>query len=157
MRYGGTSNAVDLAALCDEASLLHFRMIAVIERLRPGEHGPSGRRAVLRNLEANGPMTVPELAALRPVSRQAMQVTVGSLCDDGLIAAQPNPTHRRSSFWALTESGLAWLGEARAVEAPLFAAASARFEPEEVARAVEVLRALRGHADELLAQLRDER
>jgi DNA-binding MarR family transcriptional regulator len=62
-------------------------------------------RAVLEFLSAGGPLTVPEIAARYDVSRQHVQVTVNRLLDKGLVAAGPNPRHKRSALISITANG----------------------------------------------------
>ncbi|MCX5739407.1 MAG: helix-turn-helix domain-containing protein [Proteobacteria bacterium] len=85
-----------LLALGDEVSLCHFRINALLEAIHGGSAGGStpSRRAALRNLADRGAMTVPRMAALRPVTRQYMQTVVNDLLRDSLVELAPNPAHR---------------------------------------------------------------
>jgi DNA-binding MarR family transcriptional regulator len=56
-------------------------------------------------VERSGPQTVPQLARARPVSRQHIQIVVNGLLEDGLVTAEENPAHRRSSLIRLTPKG----------------------------------------------------
>ena len=157
MRYSLSDADRTLLALGDEATLVHYRLNALLERLHGGNEGVASRRGVLRNLAANGPMTVPQIAALRPVSRQFVQRVVNALEADGLVERQPNPSHRRSPLVAMTEAGAALLNDYAAREAPLLEAARrAVRSDEDAATAVAVLRDVREHLDALLAALADD-
>ncbi len=57
------------------------------------------------SLQRHGPLSVPQMARARPVSRQHIQVLVNSLADDGLVEAVTNPAHRRSPLFQLTPEG----------------------------------------------------
>jgi len=63
------------------------------------------KRTLLMDLYREGPNTVPSLAASRHISRQIIQTQVNDLKQAGLVAAQPNPGHRRSKLIALTTKG----------------------------------------------------
>jgi len=62
-------------------------------------------RAVLELIETRGPMTVPDIARTKQVSRQHIQVNVDGLAAIGLVEARSNPAHKRSALIALTPSG----------------------------------------------------
>ena len=59
-------------------SLFH-KMGAAAAALHEGSGISTGMRAVLENVVEGGPMTVPEMARMRPVSRQHIQVLVNDL------------------------------------------------------------------------------
>ncbi len=63
-------------------------------------------RSVLLELRKYGPLTVPDLARHREVSRQFIQVTVNPLLNQGILETQPNPAHRRSKLIGLTPKGV---------------------------------------------------
>ncbi len=51
------------------------------------------------------PPNVPQIAATMGVTRQGVLKQVNLLADEGLIQALPNPAHKRSPLYALTETG----------------------------------------------------
>lgn len=92
------------AVLAETAALFH-RMRHEAELIHGQGEFSSGRRAVLMGLAKQGPQTVPEMARIRPVSRQYMQRLVNDLLADGMVETTLNPAHKRSSLIALTPSG----------------------------------------------------
>jgi len=60
---------------------------------------------LLRSLKLEGPLTVPELARMRPVTRQHIQKLADELAAQGLVAFEPNPAHKRSQLVRLTPAG----------------------------------------------------
>lgn len=62
-------------------------------------------RAVMEFLYADETLSVPEIAERYQVSRQHVQVTVNSLSDAGILAANVNPRHKRSPLISLTDKG----------------------------------------------------
>jgi DNA-binding MarR family transcriptional regulator len=54
---------------------------------------------------ADAPQTVPEIADRMGVSRQATQKQVNLLEAEALVSKRPNPRHRRSPHYRLTEAG----------------------------------------------------
>ena len=52
-----------------------------------------------------GPLTVPQIAEMRPTSRQRMQRLADELAAEGLVEFFDNPKHRRSKLVRLTPKG----------------------------------------------------
>ena len=59
----------------------------------------------MRTLAMRGPTTVPDLARMRPTSRQRMQQLADELAEAGLIDFIDNPHHRKSKLARLTRTG----------------------------------------------------
>jgi DNA-binding MarR family transcriptional regulator len=59
----------------------------------------------MRSLALLGPLTVPQIAQMRPTSRQRMQRLADELAADGLVEFIDNPKHRRSKLVRLTRKG----------------------------------------------------
>jgi DNA-binding MarR family transcriptional regulator len=97
--------AAALSLLFDETAALFHRLRSVAAELHRQGELSAGRRGILRSVERSGPQTVPQLARARPVSRQHIQIVVNGLLEDGLVTAEENPAHRRSSLIRLTPKG----------------------------------------------------
>lgn len=93
-----------LTGIIRKVPLLFHRMREVGNLLHEARGITAAMRGAMQNLEESA-MTVPELAAMRPVSRQHMQTQVNALLDAGLARAVPNPNHRRSNLIELTPEG----------------------------------------------------
>jgi DNA-binding MarR family transcriptional regulator len=105
-----------------------------------------GAFGMLRSLALLGPLTVPQIAQMRPTSRQRMQRLADELEGEGLVAFVENPRHRRSRLVSLTPRGE---HRYRALNARLMALAvpiAATLGEAEVSAASAVLRRL---SDEL--------
>ena len=59
----------------------------------------------MRSLALLGPLTVPQIAQMRPTSRQRMQRLADELAAEGLVEFIDNPKHRRSKLVRLTRKG----------------------------------------------------
>ena len=59
----------------------------------------------MRSLALLGPLTVPQIAQMRPTSRQRMQRLADELAAEGLVEFIDNPKHRRSKLVRLTPKG----------------------------------------------------
>src|SRR5258708_13660630 len=64
-----------------------------------------GAFGFMRRLAAIGPLTVPQIAQMRPTSRQRMQRLADELAAAGLAEFIDNPRHRRSKLVRLTRKG----------------------------------------------------
>ncbi len=71
---------------------------------------------VLEYLEESEAASVPQIARNRSSSRQNIQVIVDQLRTGGWIAAQQNPSHKRSPLFRITEAGKSILRGARSPE-----------------------------------------
>lgn len=67
-----------------------------------------GAFGLIRSLALHGPLTVPQIARMRPVSRQRMQKLSDALAAEGLVEFIDNPKHQRSKLIELTASGQAY-------------------------------------------------
>lgn len=65
----------------------------------------AGSWGLLRMLRDQGPMTMPEVARSRSVSRQYIQKLASELIAEGWIGLRDNPAHKRSKLMYLTKSG----------------------------------------------------
>jgi DNA-binding MarR family transcriptional regulator len=132
-----------LDELTFEVALLFFRMrVAATQYLGQGRHS-SGRRSILKSLGARGPQTVPAMAKPRAVSRQHVQKLVDELKRDALVAAIPNPTHKRSKLIALTGRGAGFLEKMEKREAELFRFLGRDLRLGDIRSATELVRELR--------------
>jgi DNA-binding MarR family transcriptional regulator len=101
-----------------------------------------GAFGFLRSLALLGPLTVPQIARMRPTSRQRMQRLADELAADGLIKFVDNPKHRRSKLVQLTPKGDA---RYRQLDARLLAIAStmcAALSEPDIRRTTEIVRQL---------------
>ena len=92
------------ADLTFEVAAMFFCMRAAGERLGLVSK-VGGTLGFMRTLALEGPVTVPELARLRPTSRQRMQQLADELVEEGLIEFVDNPNHRKSKLMRLTRKG----------------------------------------------------
>jgi DNA-binding MarR family transcriptional regulator len=132
-----------LIRLFDEIPATFHRLKVVAADVHGQDVPSAGRRGILRSLDRLGPQTVPQLARARPVSRQHIQVLVSGLLNDGLVATEENPAHRKSALVRLTAKGRRQLLASQTRETQLLAHVTFELTATEIDRAADVLRSLR--------------
>lgn len=110
--------------------------------LHHGSNVSVGMRAVLESIADGNPQTVPQMARLRPVTRQHIQGLVNALVDGGYVETIDNPAHKRSKLVSPTERGLKTYHRMRALENEAFNRVRLDATPEELTAATKVLGAL---------------
>ncbi len=133
------SRVEKMVALTQAVRGVFNRLKALGDELHGDLDVTTAMRAVMETLSDAGPMTVPQIAKLKAVTRQHIQLLADALVEGGLAAVKENPAHRRSSLIALTDKGRRAFAKMRAREAPLIEDLSAEFEVQELERATAVL------------------
>ena len=110
-----------IAELMLEVAQCFFRIRAFGQKTGLITSWGGGAFGFMRSLALQGPLTVPEIAQMRPTSRQRMQRLADELASEGLVKFIDNPRHRRSKLVQLTPKGEA---RYRGLEARLLASAS---------------------------------
>jgi DNA-binding MarR family transcriptional regulator len=100
---GGKSEAI--AALVLDVAQCFFRWRALGQKTGFITGWGAGTYGFLRSLAVNGPSSVPQIARVRPTSRQRMQRLANELAAAGLVEFIDNPRHRRSKLVRLTAKG----------------------------------------------------
>jgi DNA-binding MarR family transcriptional regulator len=101
------SKAEALAELMLEVAQCFFRIRALGQRTGLITSWGGGAFGFMRSLALLGPLTVPQIAQMRPTSRQRMQRLADELAAEGLVQFIDNPRHRRSKLVELTPKGVA--------------------------------------------------
>ena len=131
-----------IAELMLEVAQCFFRIRAVGQKTGLITSWGGGAFGFMRSLALLGPLTVPQIALMRPTSRQRMQRLADELAAEGLVAFIDNPKHRRSKLVQLTPKGDA---RYRQLNARLLSIAStmgvALSEPD-IRRTTEIVRQL---------------
>jgi DNA-binding MarR family transcriptional regulator len=99
------SKADAVAELILEVAQCFFRIRALGQQTGLITSWGGGAFGFMRSLAVLGPLTVPQIAQMRPTSRQRMQRLADELAADGLVKFVDNPKHRRSKLVKLTRKG----------------------------------------------------
>jgi DNA-binding MarR family transcriptional regulator len=94
-----------IAELMLEVAQCFFRIRAVGQKTGLITSWGGGAFGFLRSLALLGPLTVPQIAQMRPTSRQRMQRLADELAAEGMVKFIDNPKHRRSKLVQLTRKG----------------------------------------------------
>ena len=99
------SKAEAIAELMLEVAQCFFRIRALGQKTGLITSWGGGAFGFMRSLALLGPLTVPQIAQMRPTSRQRMQRLADELAAEGLVKFIDNPKHRRSKLVQLTPKG----------------------------------------------------
>jgi DNA-binding MarR family transcriptional regulator len=101
----GESKAEAVAELMLEVAQCFFKIRALGQNTGFITGWGGGAFGFMRSLALLGPLTVPQIAQMRPTSRQRMQRLANELAAAGLVEFIDNPRHRRSKLVRLTPQG----------------------------------------------------
>ena len=127
-----------------EVAQCFFRIRALGQKTGLITSWGGGAFGFMRSLALRGPLTVPQIAQMRPTSRQRMQRLADELEAEGLVEFISNPKHRRSKLVRLTRKGDA---RYRELEAQFLAIASTMgvgLSEGDIRRTTEIVRRLSG-------------
>jgi DNA-binding MarR family transcriptional regulator len=99
------SKAEAIAELMLEVAQCFFRIRALGQKTGLITSWGGGAFGFMRSLALLGPLTVPQIAQMRPTSRQRMQRLADELAVEKLVEFIDNPKHRRSKLVQLTPKG----------------------------------------------------
>src|SRR3712207_3289158 len=99
------SKAEAVVELMLEVAQCFFRIRALGQKEGLITSWGGGAFGFMRSLALLGPLTVPQIARMRPTSRQRMQRLADELVAEGLVEFVDNPKHRRSKLVRLTPKG----------------------------------------------------
>lgn len=99
------SKAEVVADLMLEVAQCFFRIRALCQQTGLITSWGGGAFGFMRSLALLGPLTVPQIAQMRPTSRQRMQRLADELLEEDLVELIDNPMHQRSKLLRLTPKG----------------------------------------------------
>lgn len=131
-----------IAELILEVAQFFFRIRAVGQRTGLITAWGGGAFGFLRSLALMGPLTVPQIAQMRPTSRQRMQRLADDLAAEGLVEFVDNPGHRRSKLVRLTRKGEARYRESDARFLAIASSMGAQLAETDIRKSTSILRQL---------------
>jgi DNA-binding MarR family transcriptional regulator len=125
-----------------EVAQCFFRIRAVGQKAGLITGWGGGAFGFMRSLALLGPLTVPQIAQMRPTSRQRMQRLADELAAAGLVEFTINPKHRRSKLVRLTRKGNARYREDAARFLAIASTMGAGLRETDIRRTTEIVRQL---------------
>src|SRR5919201_5299480 len=138
------SKAEAIAELMLEVAQCFFRIRALGQKAGLITSWGGGAFGFMRSLALLGPLTVPQIAQMRPTSRQRMQRLADELAAEGLVEFIDNPKHRRSKLVRLTRKGETRYRELNARFLAITSTIGVRLTEGDIRRATEIVRQLSG-------------
>jgi DNA-binding MarR family transcriptional regulator len=142
------SKAEATAELMLEVAQCFFRIRALGQKTGLITSWGGGAFGFMRSLALLGPLTVPQIAQMRPTSRQRMQRLADELAAEGLVQFIDNPKHRRSKLVRLTRQGDARYRELTSRFLAIASTMGVGLSEADVRRATAIVRQLSGVAQE---------
>ena len=139
---GPDSKASAVADLMLEVAQCFFRIRALGRKTGFITDWGGGTFGFMRSLALLGPLTVPQIAEMRPTSRQRMQRLANELAAEGLVEFVDNPKHRRSKLVRLTRKGEAHYRELDARLLSIASTMGSASSEADVRRTIETVRQL---------------
>src|SRR6266404_4762681 len=133
-----------------EVAQFCFRIRAMGQRTGLITSWGGGAFGFMRSLAVIGPLTVPQIAQMRPTSRQRMQRLADELAAEGLVEFVANPKHRRSQLVQLTRKGEQHYREMNAQFLAIAARLGEALGEVDIRKTAEILRQL---SDDVRARL----
>jgi DNA-binding MarR family transcriptional regulator len=137
-----SSKGETIAHLMLEVAQFFFRIRAVGQRTGLITGWGGGAFGFMRSLALVGPLTVPQIAEMRPTSRQRMQRLADELAAEGLVEFIDNPKHRRSKLVQLTPKGDARYCELNARFLAIASTMGVGLSEADIRRTTEIVRRL---------------
>jgi len=103
---------------------------------------------VLRLINEQGPLTVPQIALQRKVSRQRIQVMMDDYVAQGYLEFKMNPSHKRSQLVDITQKGKDEFNSLSAIIFNVVEQAAHGFNQEDLQTTARVLEKLQDMLDE---------
>jgi DNA-binding MarR family transcriptional regulator len=136
------SKAEAIAELMLEVAQCFFRIRAVGQKTGLITSWGGGAFGFMRSLALLGPLTVPQIARMRPTSRQRMQRLADELAAEGLVIFVDNRKHRRSKLVQLTAKGNVRYRELNARFLEIASTMGAALSEANIRRTTEIVRRL---------------
>lgn len=136
------NKAEAIAELMLEVAQCFFRIRAIGQKTGLITSWGGGAFGFMRSLAVLGPLTVPQIAQMRPTSRQRMQRLADELAAEGLVAFIENPRHQRSKLVQLTAKGEARYREMNVQLLAIASSMGVALSEADILRTTEIVRQL---------------
>jgi len=145
------SKAEAIAQLMLEVAQCSLRTRALGQKTGFFANWGGGAFGFIRSLALLGPLTVPQIAQMRPASRQRTQRLANELAAEALVEFIDNPKHRRSKLVRLTRKGDAHYRELNARFLAVASTLGVALSEADIRRTTELVRQLNDDVKRRLA------
>jgi DNA-binding MarR family transcriptional regulator len=135
-------NGEAIAELMLEVARCFFKIRALGQKTGLITSWGGGAFGFMRSLALLGPLTVPQIAKMRPTSRQRMQRLANELAAEGLVEFFDNPKHQRSKLVQLTPKGDAHYRELDARLLSIASTLGVALSEADIRKTIEIVRQL---------------
>ena len=142
-----------IAELMLEVAQCFFKIRALGQKAGLITSWGGGAFGFMRSLAMLGPLTVPQIARMRPTSRQRMQRLADELAAQGLVKFIDNPRHQRSKLVQLTPKGDAHYRELDAKLLVIASTMGVALSEADIRKTAEIVRQLSDEAKGRLERL----
>lgn len=129
----------EIIDLIDRLSRFYFVARKYGNALHTARNISTGERAILMEINVDGPKSVPEMASRRGVSKQAVQKMVDKLAARGFLEKRINTKDRRNRDVVLTPSGGEFIAELQEIERAAVTKFGASIDPAKIAATNQIL------------------
>lgn len=136
------SKAETVTELMLEVAQCFFKIRALGQKAGLITGWGGGAFGFMRSLALLGPLTVPQIAQMRPTSRQRMQRLADELAAERLVEFIDNPKHRRSKLVRLTRKGDARYRELNARLLAIASTLGVALNEADIRKTIEIVRHL---------------
>jgi DNA-binding MarR family transcriptional regulator len=136
------SKAEAITEVMLEVAQCFFRIRALGQKTGLITSWGGGAFGFMRSLAQLGPLTVPQIAQMRPTSRQRMQRLADELAAEGLVKFIDNPKHQRSKLVELTPKGNTRYRDLSARLLSIASTMGAALSEAEIRKTIEIVRHL---------------
>jgi DNA-binding MarR family transcriptional regulator len=136
------SKAEAITELMLEVAQCFFKIRALGQKAGLITSWGGGAFGFMRSLALLGPLTVPQIAQMRPTSRQRMQRLADELAAERLVEFIDNPKHRRSKLVQLTAKGDARYRELNTRLLSIASTMSVAISEPDIRKTIEIVRQL---------------
>jgi DNA-binding MarR family transcriptional regulator len=136
------SKAEAVAELMLGVAQCFFRIRALGQKTGLITSWGGGALGFMRSLALLGPLTVPQIAQMRPTSRQRMQRLADELAAEELVEFVDNPRHRRSKLVQLTLRGEARYRELNARFLSIASTMGVALSERDIRKTIDIVRQL---------------
>ena len=137
----------DIYTVIWQVRRLFQRMASENDAMHSASGISASKRSILESLARKEPLSVPQMARERSVSRQNVQVIINDLLEEGLVETRDNPAHKRSVLIQRSAAGRQISDDIKAREIAVIADMVTEFDTPELRTTARTLQGMMDYFD----------